>query len=563
MKALFALLLVWHTVSVWSQVRHITFGNWIRQMQEASAEAYRLSGVEIEPDSLYREWFRVIREQNSPGRQKGGAIEKIRIYRSVALSDIRFPEGRVILSGLVFEKEFIFSDFVADNLSFEGCEFYGKTVFSGYQRIGVLDCLFLKEVFFTGGMSRTEITQCRFGRSDQSAFHQVSFNGYSQEHSVIISSSVFFSSYWRLNFFLRFSEITLRNCQFECKVFFSYIYLRDKFALRECRFQQDVVFNSVKLPVENAAVTWPDLQHKIAVVSDTISRGDSRRQVYKAFQDEDLGQAVLYDELIATYSKFLQIFKFRNNSDWYNACYVEMKDIMTRKAHYDYKRDPILKNYLDWKIKGFLRDFSDYGTDYTKSILYALKVIFWFAIVFFFFPSQEESQLKGKWYWLSDKAIAYFKQERTLKEWYETETTSARLPIRHLKQSLQQARSSLPAVLFFLLRPVYQLEDFLHQLLLQVWQQADLTKGRPWELLSPKEKRWLNVKLGLILASYLAWELFLRALNAFSLSLNSLTTLGYGGFTAQGIVRYLVVLEGLIGWFLLTIFGVSLIGQVL
>jgi len=39
--------------------------------------------------------------------------------------------------------------------------------------------------------------------------------------------------------------------------------------------------------------------------------------------------------------------------------------------------------------------------------------------------------------------------------------------------------------------------------------------------------------------------------------------LGYGGISARGISRYLVVVEGLIGWFLLTIFGVSLIGQVL
>ncbi|MBK8052794.1 MAG: hypothetical protein IPK35_05830 [Saprospiraceae bacterium] len=52
-------------------------------------------------------------------------------------------------------------------------------------------------------------------------------------------------------------------------------------------------------------------------------------------------------------------------------------------------------------------------------------------------------------------------------------------------------------------------------------------------------------------------------LNAFALSMNAFVTLGYGDMPARGVARYLAVLEGLTGWFLLSIFSSSLISQIL
>ncbi len=57
--------------------------------------------------------------------------------------------------------------------------------------------------------------------------------------------------------------------------------------------------------------------------------------------------------------------------------------------------------------------------------------------------------------------------------------------------------------------------------------------------------------------------LFIGLLNAFTLSLNAFTTLGFGNIPTNGIARYVCVLEGFIGWFLLSIFSVALINQVL
>ncbi len=52
-------------------------------------------------------------------------------------------------------------------------------------------------------------------------------------------------------------------------------------------------------------------------------------------------------------------------------------------------------------------------------------------------------------------------------------------------------------------------------------------------------------------------------LNAMTLSLNAFVTLGFGTIPTSGLARYICIVQGFIGWFLLSIFTASLINQVL
>ena len=52
-------------------------------------------------------------------------------------------------------------------------------------------------------------------------------------------------------------------------------------------------------------------------------------------------------------------------------------------------------------------------------------------------------------------------------------------------------------------------------------------------------------------------------INAITLSLNSFVTLGFGTIPTTGAARYVCIVQGFIGWFLLSIFTVSLINQIL
>jgi hypothetical protein len=51
--------------------------------------------------------------------------------------------------------------------------------------------------------------------------------------------------------------------------------------------------------------------------------------------------------------------------------------------------------------------------------------------------------------------------------------------------------------------------------------------------------------------------------NAITLSLNSFVTLGFGTIPTSGLARYVCILQGFIGWFLLSVFTASLINQVM
>ncbi len=59
------------------------------------------------------------------------------------------------------------------------------------------------------------------------------------------------------------------------------------------------------------------------------------------------------------------------------------------------------------------------------------------------------------------------------------------------------------------------------------------------------------------------WLFALSFLNAFALSLNAFVTLGFGDIPTKGLARYVTILQGFMGWFLLSIFSVALINQVL
>lgn len=55
----------------------------------------------------------------------------------------------------------------------------------------------------------------------------------------------------------------------------------------------------------------------------------------------------------------------------------------------------------------------------------------------------------------------------------------------------------------------------------------------------------------------------LSLLNAITLSLNAFVTLGFGEIPTKGVAKYITVVQGFMGWFLLSIFTVSLVSQLL
>jgi Ion channel len=84
-----------------------------------------------------------------------------------------------------------------------------------------------------------------------------------------------------------------------------------------------------------------------------------------------------------------------------------------------------------------------------------------------------------------------------------------------------------------------------------------------WTDLNAMGRFKTSVVVSINFVGFLLWGLIMRLINGFTLSLNAFVTLGYGEIEAKGIARYFCVIEGLVGWFLLSVFSVSLISQIL
>jgi hypothetical protein len=87
----------------------------------------------------------------------------------------------------------------------------------------------------------------------------------------------------------------------------------------------------------------------------------------------------------------------------------------------------------------------------------------------------------------------------------------------------------------------------------------------------PKYKTWLQMKLAFKKNNDTPfWSTITKSsiyftigmVNAFTLSINSFVTLGFGTIPTRGLPRYVCILQGFLGWFLLSLFLVALLNQV-
>jgi len=84
-----------------------------------------------------------------------------------------------------------------------------------------------------------------------------------------------------------------------------------------------------------------------------------------------------------------------------------------------------------------------------------------------------------------------------------------------------------------------------------------------WNRMSKNQRIKASLIMTVYMFGFIFWGIVVRVMNGLALSMNAFITLGYGEITAKGIARYLAVVEGCMGWFLLSIFSVSLIAQMM
>ena len=218
-----------------------------------------------------------------------------------------------------------------------------------------------------------------------------------------------------------------------------------------------------------------------------------------------------FQRLIASYFQLYNYYKETGNQDVANFCYYELKTVQTVYYRLMLLRGSYDESYrqtLVFKYWGnvFLRTFCDYGLNPFKAILVSFYVLLGFSFLYWLLP------------------VPVLQVPYTLWDLVRGQDMHHTMP--KLMGGINRIAALLPSAL-------------------QRWAQ------RPWV---QRQVIWPFQFL------VLGWA---RLLACIMMSLNTFILLAAGEVPYRGYMLYLLILEGVFGWMLLTVFSVTLISQLI
>lgn len=348
------------------------------------------------------------------------------------------------------------------------------------------------------------------------------------------------------NFNHRLTRITLSEGEFISNEFY------------DNRFE-NLLYLNYQSP-NNVILKWQDIDDKVIFrSSENITDYTFLDEYYDSIRIAD---ELIFNEEIAMRGRFLNYFRKRFNLKEANSVYSEMKRLETDRLSFEYYENPNFDTYFSWKVNQFLEVFSSFGTRPARAVIVSLYVIILFGLFYLFFPNSWDE--KGKHRILN--RFRYFNKyllaPSGMHELYLQEKESQVVSYKQFKEEISKSNMELPKFFVRWAKPVYHLSMINTRLSSGLLKSTDILSGK-WADLPPAKRRWKNIQIGTFLIFGLLWDLLVRMLNALMLSVNTFTTLGFGEIPIKGIPRYLAIIQGFIGWFMLTIFSVSLISQLL
>ncbi|MCB0409036.1 MAG: two pore domain potassium channel family protein, partial [Flavobacteriales bacterium] len=318
---------------------------------------------------------------------------------------------------------------------------------------------------------------------------------------------------------------------------------------------KSVSIADMELPEYNVGFPWRMLSNKVNFyINDST--------LYHAITDEELADEKLYNSYITAYKKFFSVYKNKGDLKSSNTCYAEMKDVETRRLKYLYEHEGGIDNLLNYQLNVFLKYFAEYGTSPIKSIKISGWVILIFAFFYFFFYSDWDRINRKFLINRGEKLISYFRSEQKLEDLYSEKHKEDINTYSQFKENLKESKTEVPFFFMLFLKPLYWISVIKHQFNSFLYKRVEFLQGR-WVDLSAGKKTLVGTATFVTILTYGLYLVAVRSLNSLILSINTFTTLGFGDIPVVGVSRYVAILEGFLGWFLLSIFSVSLISQIL
>lgn len=278
---------------------------------------------------------------------------------------------------------------------------------------------------------------------------------------------------------------------------------------------------------------------------------DQKIEILKSYEAEMSLKGIFYD-----------YYKSNHMTSSANKVYVDMKDLETERLKYEYKTNPSFDSFFTLKINQFLKVFSDYGTKPSKAIVFSMYVILAFAMIYLFFPNSWDQHGRKR---LMDRYaffLKYMKKDAGIHEVYLEDKKTELMEYDSFKELVSSSKEQVPRFFIATGLPLYKWAISGTKLHAAFLSKVDIMKGT-WQDLPPHKRFGKGILLTTAFTLALTYDIFIKVLNALMLSINTFTTLGFGEIPIKGLPRYLAIIQGFVGWFMLTIFSVSLISQLL
>lgn len=568
-----------HLFSQNNYKRKISISEWIEEMEKCTDKQYWLEDTEIyydeSKDSLYH-WNQSRTEPSGKDTKREKSIFPTVIIRNCKLpnnktcqvrniifqNNISFSDcegaGQLIFYNCTFKQglDFIRSDLI--QINFEYCSILQRTVVIESQ-ISML--LFKNCSFYTDNQAVKSIYEIGYEIENQSYQYlfyiyqnEKKINTFSLSHCKILPTEVtpILSFNGGKYDVIIFEETNFSNSIVD----FTGCSVKENLSVYNCKFKLPFGMHKFNFPKDNTSFNWSLL--------DSVGLGlyDNYPKPYTNKTDTLFSDVYLFNELNSSYRKFYSMYRTQGDIESVNACYKQMKDMETGRYHHLFQQNPSINRWFNWQFNQFLKYFSEYGTNPVQSLIISMWTILIFAAVYFFFYSDWDGINRTFLIKQHRKIMQYFRSEQRLEDFHTENYNEDLKTFADYKKEMAESKVEIPFFILLLGKPLYLLSIIKHKILTFIYRRTEVLQGR-WINLKPARKVFVGLTVGFSIIIYLIYLGSVRVLNSITLSINAFSTLGFGAIPVKGVSRYITILEGFLGWFLLSIFSVSLISQML
>ncbi|NJO87680.1 MAG: hypothetical protein HC831_00990 [Chloroflexia bacterium] len=578
---LFSFAVPSHIYSQNNYKRKISISEWVEEMENFKGEQYIIAETEIYydevKDTLYAFWQpRAIKPTELDKKREKHILPRTIVYKC------KLPVNKTCqLRNLIFDNhlsfyycegapQFIFYNCTfrqgldlqhsdLGNLEFWHSSILQRTVVNGLEISLLLfkNCLFStdQKIVNSPHLFGDEIKDQPYQYLFRINHNQKNINTFYLSDCKILPTEVMPILYFDGG---KYDNIQFERIDFSNSIVnFDNCSVKESFTVSECTFKQPLGMNRFNFPKDNTSFNWSQL--------DSVGLGfypNYDQTPYTNKTDTLISDVGNYNELNSSYQKFHSMYRTQGDNESANACLIQMKDMETRKYRHLYQQNPDIRSWFNWRFNQFLKYFSEYGTNPVQSLIISMWAILIFAAVYFFFYSDWDGINRTFLIKQHRKIMLYFRSEQKLEDFYTENHMEDLKTFADYKKEMAENKVAVPAFIMLLGRPLYLLSMIKHKTVAFIYRRTEVLHGR-WTDLEPVRKVFISITVVFSILIYLIYLGLVRALNSTTLSVNAFSTLGFGAIPVKGVSRYITILEGFLGWFLLSIFSVSLISQML